>query len=78
MCGTGLSTIILPPNEIAVTFVPVFKGNYKTQLRLTDGKNHSASFEGKIFYTQFQPIQDEQGNYNKVYLEDKKKRKGGG
>lgn len=75
MCGTGLSTVILPPKEIAVTFVPIFSGNYKTKLRVTDGNNHSQPFEGNLFYTQFQPIQDEQGNYNKAYLEDKKRRK---
>lgn len=78
MCGTGLSTVILPPNEIAITFVPIFKGNYKTKLRLTDSSNHSQPFEGHLFYTQFQSVFDEQGNYNKAYLEDKKRRKGGG
>ncbi len=54
MCGTGLTSIMLPPNEMVVTFVPVFKGNYKTKLRITDGNNHSQSFEGKLFYTQFE------------------------
>lgn len=54
MCGTGLTSIILPPNEMVVTFVPIFKGNYKTKLRISDGQNHSQSFEGKLFYTQFE------------------------
>lgn len=75
MCGTGLSTVILPPNEIAVTFVPIFNGNYKTKLRVTNGSNHSKPFEGHLFYTQFQLVFDEQGNYNKAYLEDRKRRK---
>ncbi len=52
-CGTGLETIILPPKEIVITMLPIFNGNYKTQLRLTYGSNMSKPFWGKIDYKQF-------------------------
>ena len=34
MCGTGLPTIILPPNQIAITSVKKSHGRYHTKLRL--------------------------------------------
>ncbi|GAA4776656.1 MULTISPECIES: hypothetical protein [Flavobacterium] len=46
MCGNGVGTIVLPPKEIAVTLVPIFNGNYKTQLRLSMGSNKSNVFWG--------------------------------
>lgn len=52
-CGTGLETIILPPKEIVITLLPIFNGNYKTQLRVTHGSNMSKPFWGKIDYKQF-------------------------
>jgi hypothetical protein len=33
--------------------LPIFNGNYKTQLRLTHGNNLSKPFWGKIDYKQF-------------------------
>ncbi len=54
-CGIGLCPFILPPQEIAVTLAPIFKGNYQTQLRLTLGINHSSPFHGSINYSQFEP-----------------------
>jgi hypothetical protein len=52
-CGLGIGTIILPPNEILITFAPIYKGNYKTQLRLALGNNKSKPFAGNINYRQF-------------------------
>lgn len=68
MCGNGVGTIILPPNEIALTLVPIFKGNYKTQLRLSMGSNKSNVFWGKINYRQFESRFDENWEYKKDYV----------
>lgn len=68
MCGNGVGTIILPPTEIAVTLVPIFKGNFKTQLRVSMGNNKSNSFWGNINYRQFQSKFDKNGAYKKEYL----------
>ncbi len=45
---------MLPPNEIVITLAPIFKGNYKTQIRLKYGKNYSKPFDGSIRYSQFE------------------------
>lgn len=55
-CGNGLGSIILPPNECVLTLAPIFKGNYKTKLRLTLGNNHSKPFIGFIDYGQFKSM----------------------
>ena len=68
MCGNGVGTIILPPKEIAVTLVPIFQGNYRTQLRLSMGSNKSNTFWGNINYRQFQSKYDENGEYKKEYV----------
>ncbi len=68
MCGNGVGTIILPPKEIAITLVPIFKGNYRTQLRLSMGSNKSNFFWGNINYRQFQSKFDENGQYKKEYV----------
>lgn len=56
VCGMGVGSIILPPNECVLTLVPVFSGRYKTALRLTLGNNHSLPFTGFIEYWQFEGI----------------------
>ncbi|WP_300660665.1 hypothetical protein [Fluviicola sp.] len=53
-CGNGVGKIILPPNEIVITLASIFKGNYKTQLRLKYGKNYSKPFDGSIRHSQFE------------------------
>lgn len=53
-CGTGVGLFILPPKECVLTFAPIFEGNYKTQLRLTIGNNHSKPFDGFINLSQFE------------------------
>ena len=52
-CGTGLPVINLPPKTCLLTLAPIFKGNYKTQLRLRLGKNYSKPWFGRIHYGQF-------------------------
>jgi hypothetical protein len=66
-CGIGVGSIILPPNECVLTLAPIFKGNYKTRLRLTLGDNHSNPFIGFINYRQFQSKFDEHGEYKAEY-----------
>lgn len=67
MCGNGIGSFILPPNECVLTLAPIFQGNYKTKLRLTLGDNHSKPFTGFINYRQFQSIFDEHGGYKEEY-----------
>lgn len=52
-CGTGLPVINLLPKTCLLTLAPIFKGNYKTQLRLRLGKNYSKPWFGRIHYGQF-------------------------
>lgn len=52
-CGVGVDRVFLPPNEIAVTSVIIYKGDYETDLRLRLGNNLSKPFKGQINYTQF-------------------------
>ncbi|MFY0643654.1 MAG: hypothetical protein JXR19_04240 [Bacteroidia bacterium] len=33
-CGTGLESYIIPPNQFMISTVPLFKGNFKTLLRV--------------------------------------------
>lgn len=53
-CGVGVDRVFLPPNEIAVTSVIIYKGDYKTDLRLRLGENLSKPFKGQINYSQFE------------------------
>ena len=52
--NSSLAKIILPPNEIVLTTIPIYKGDYKTKLRLKIGNNYSEEFDGEINYSQFQ------------------------
>lgn len=67
MCGNGVGSIILPPDESVLTLAPIFQGNYKTKLRLTIGDNHSKPFIGFINYRQFQSRFDEHGENKEEY-----------
>jgi len=74
MCGVGVGSIILPPKECAITLSPIYNGNYKTEIRLSFGGNHSNTFYGNINYRQFKSMFDEKGDYNEEYkreMEDK-------
>lgn len=61
-CGNGIGSILLPSNESVLTLGPIYNGNFKTQLRLTLGKNHSNTYTGFINYEQFQMDIGEIGN----------------
>lgn len=45
-CGNGLTYLLLPPNEILVTSIPVYRWKESMQLRLKLGDNYSATFKG--------------------------------
>lgn len=53
LCGNGVSSLILPPENIIFTLTPRFKGLYRTKLRLKLGNNYSNEFEGSINPHQF-------------------------
>jgi hypothetical protein len=69
-CGVGVGSIILPPNESVITLAPIFKGNYKTKLRLKIRNNYSKPFIGFINYRQFQSKFDENGEYKEEYIRE--------
>ena len=52
-CTTGMSRIQLPPNELVLTSVKVFTGDYRTDMRLKIGDNYSNVFRGSMHYGQF-------------------------
>ncbi|MFI2743333.1 hypothetical protein ACG2LH_11370 [Zhouia sp. PK063] len=52
-CGMGISGIILPPKYVIISSKIIFKGNFKTQLRLKLGNNYSNEYMGYINYSQF-------------------------
>lgn len=54
LCGTGLMGIILPPNEVVLTSVGIYQGNYETDWRLRIGNSYSMPFRGVINYSQFE------------------------
>jgi hypothetical protein len=66
-CGVGVGSVILPPNESVLTLAPIFKGNYKTKLRLKLGNNYSKPFYGFINHRQFQSKFNEHGDYKDEY-----------
>lgn len=70
-CGVGLSSIILPPNECVLTLAPIFKGKYKTKLRLKIGKNYSEPFIGFINYRQFESRFNQYGDYKDEYKQER-------
>jgi hypothetical protein len=75
MCGNGVGTIILPPTEVVLSFVPITNGNYLTQLRLVFGNNHSAPYVGYINYRQFERPFDQRGNFKEEFLREMQERK---
>ncbi len=71
-CGVGVNSIFLPPNESVITFAPIFKGDFKTKLRLALGAHHSDPFDGFINYRQFESIFNEDGEYKLAYRQELK------
>ncbi|NOQ76135.1 MAG: hypothetical protein GQ574_29310 [Crocinitomix sp.] len=62
-CGTGVTHIILPPNEMVLSGAPIFKGEFKTAFRIRIGDNVSNIFFGSINPNQFESAYDKHGNY---------------
>ena len=73
ICGNGVGSIILPPNEIVITSAMIYNGGHETDLRLKIGKNYSKTYKGKINYRQFDSKFDDSGNYREEYIKEKKK-----
>jgi hypothetical protein len=63
VCGVGVKSVILPPGECVISLAPVFRGDYKTKLRLSLGNNYSEPFDGSIHYRQFRSKYDSRGSY---------------
>jgi len=61
MCGNGLHSIILPPNEVVLTSELIYSGNFKTKLRIKMGNNYSEEFNGAINESQFESEWDNNG-----------------
>ena len=70
-CGNGVNSIILPPGYETLTLATIFKGTYKTKLRLSIGNNHSPEFNGNIQYRQFESRFTEQGDYKEEYKNER-------
>lgn len=63
ICGTELNGIFLPPGEIAITSAAIYKGNFKTKLRLKYYYGMcSEEFDGSINISQFESKWDSAGN----------------
>jgi len=48
LCRTGRALFVLPKKDTIITATTIFKGNFKTKLRLRLGKAYSNEFEGFI------------------------------
>ena len=73
MCGNGVGTIILPPNEIGLSATMIYHGNYFTTLRLRIDSTFSNEFMGNINYRQFESMFNNQGDYKEEYKKEMKK-----
>ncbi|MFT5819882.1 MAG: hypothetical protein ACI8ZM_001107 [Crocinitomix sp.] len=62
-CGTGVTHVKLPPNEIVMSYAPIFNGEFKTAFRIRIGDNISNIFFGSINPNQFESPYDKYGNY---------------
>lgn len=67
MCGNGVGTVILPPNEMALSATMVYHGDYSTTLRLRIDSTFSNEFNGNINYRQFESKFNDEGNYKEEY-----------
>ncbi|MDP2060163.1 MAG: hypothetical protein Q8J97_10505 [Flavobacteriaceae bacterium] len=63
MCGNGVGTIILPPNEIGLSAAMIYHGDFSTTLRLRIDSTFSNEFNGNINYRQFESMFNDQGDY---------------
>ena len=72
MCGNGVGTIILPPNEIGLSATMIYHGNYSTTLRLRIDSIFSNEFKGNINYRQFESKFNSQGEFKEEYKSEMK------
>lgn len=52
-CGNGLHYIYLKPSEICCTLIPIYDGDFSTQLRLNINGSFSKPYWGHIYKSQF-------------------------
>jgi len=52
-CGNEIEFIVLPSKETLITSVFIFKGGFRTLLRLKIGNSYSKAFTGTINKSQF-------------------------
>lgn len=71
-CGNSKYRIPIKPNHFALTKIPVFHGDYKTELRLkiysSDVLYYSKTYESSINYSQFnkpKELTDKYGNFKR-------------
>ncbi|MBD8488646.1 hypothetical protein IFO69_07815 [Echinicola sp. CAU 1574] len=72
ICGFGLRSLMLGPNQVVLTKVPIFTGDYLTDLRLKLGDNYSNVFSGYIYYRQFEDRFNQYGEYKQAYLKEER------
>jgi len=70
MCGVGVGTVMLPPDEVVLSSAMIYNGNYETELRLKIGDNYSNTFRGKINHRQFLSKFDRNGGYRIEYIRE--------
>lgn len=63
MCGNGVGSIILPPNEIGLSATMIYHGDFSTTLRLRIDSTFSNEFKGNINYRQFERTSNKRGDY---------------
>ena len=62
ICGTGLESTLIAPNESVLTTQNIYSGPFKTKLRLRIGNSYSPEFYGFINATQFESEWNENGS----------------
>lgn len=65
-CGTGIFTHVLKPNNICVSSVYKYSGNFKTKLRLKHLGNYSNEFEGYVNLDEFGEYDTKENGYRVV------------
>lgn len=70
MCGNGVGTVILPPNQIVLSSAMKYSGNYPTTLRLRIDSTFSNEFKGNINYRQFESIFNKRGDFKEEYKQE--------
>lgn len=69
-CGTGMPSMMLPPQQVALTSVLIPHGPFFTWLRVRLGQNYSPPFRGRIHLRQFESMFDQEGDYQAEYVRE--------